>query len=108
MSVLHCPEIVASAAVAGVTDSGYLLRISHFGLARPLQLKGKSLTAAWHRLKGHTQEAFSESVLLGKSASRSPCSEFIDGIAFAVRITHIHNKQIPGTVKRQTLRTVRH
>jgi len=99
LSVLHCPEIFAIAAGAGISDPSYLLRIPHFELAHPFQLKGKSLTAAWHRLEGHTQEAFTESLSLGKGASRSLCSEFIDGVAFAVRITHIHNKQIPCTVK---------
>src|SRR5439155_1742295 len=82
LSVLHCPEIFAVAAVAGISDPGYLLRIPHFGLAHPFQLKGKSLTAHLHRLEGHAQEAFTKSFPLGKGASRSLCSEFIDGVAF--------------------------
>ena len=108
MSVLHCPEIFAIAAVAGISDPGYLLRIPHFGLAHPFQLEGKSLTAAWHRLEGHTQEAFTKSFPLGKGASRSLRSEFVDGIAVSAHVAHIHHKQIACAVKGQTLCAVGH
>lgn len=101
MSVLHCSEMSASAAVAGVTDPGYLLRIHHFGLAYPFQLKAKSLTADWHRLEGDIREGFTENLPLGKGASRSLRREFIDGVAFAVRVSRIYHKQIADAVKGQ-------
>ena len=40
MTGLQCQEIFAVAAVAGVTDPGYLLRIHRFGLAHPFQFGG--------------------------------------------------------------------
>src|SRR5437773_5339798 len=61
-------------------------------------------------LEGETSKAFTNTVHVhgGEDASCSLGSEFIDGVAFAVRVARIHNKQIAGTVEGQTLCAVRH
>src|SRR6266481_9349418 len=68
-----------------------------------------ALLATRYWLEGETCEAFTGTVYDGgEDASRSLCSEFIDGVAVAGRVTHIHNKQIACAIKCQTLCTVRH
>src|SRR5262249_18817352 len=67
------------------------------------------LLATRYWLEGEPCKAFTHTVYVGgEGASHSLCGEFIDGVAVAVRVTRIHDKQIAGTVKGQTLRAVRH
>jgi hypothetical protein len=69
-----------------------------------------ALLATRYWLEGEACKAFTGTVRVhgGDDASCSLGSEFIDGVADAVHVARIHNKQIACTVKGQTLRTVRH
>src|SRR6266581_8488953 len=67
------------------------------------------LLATRYWLEGETCKAFTDTVYDGREdASRSLCSEFIDGVAVPVRVARIHHKQIACAVKGQTLCAVRH
>ena len=73
MSVLHCPEIFAIATVAGVTDPRLPAADSHFGLAHPFQLKGKSLTATCIGWKATHKKLSPRASPLAK-VLRAPCA----------------------------------
>ena len=91
--------------VAGVRDPDYTLCIDP---AHPFHVRGKSLATDWPWLEGDIRQDFTESYSLGKGASRSLRSEFVDGIAVSAHVAHIHRKQIADAVKRQTLCAVGH
>jgi hypothetical protein len=66
-----------------------------------------SLLTTRYWLEGETCKALTDTVYdWGEDASRSLCSEFIDGVP--VRVARIHHKQIACEVKGQTLCAVRH
>ena len=99
------PQIFTETTVAGVRDPGYTPCIDP---AHPFHVRGKSLATDWHWLEGDIRQGFTESYSLGKGASRSLRSEFVDGIAVSAHVAHIHHKQIASAVKGQTLCAVGH